>query len=384
MPLRAMAALTTAPPRAPARLPLPARMGVATNRGTTARSCSSSTPKEALPNLVASSFLSLINCSTNAELLRLSAPPTTTEAGALSPPRNFATIPNTAAVIVYWLNPSPNTSFFMLFSLSTLSSSPISKRKNTMPNSARVSVVCIPEITPKPFGPRSIPLARKPRMGEVPAILHKGVMSAVANRRKRVSLFGPAMYAFRSDRASRKVLRVWVDSSSTAATAFLSPLLEEAPPLNSSHRSTMVRSTGDMGVCCVEVLLTREMMESSMPDFLLAAVAAPPRATTDEADSAECENDGDGRPEVNKSACRPVLMKKRAENATARLANFFLNCSRFEALPFPSILREILFSVDFSLPRILFALPWSLLLTSALIDSRVRPRVVVNDGDDGR
>ena len=188
---------------------------------------------------MANSFLSLMSCSTNAELLRLSAPPTTIDAGPLSPPAYLATRPMATAVIPYWLSPSPNTSFFMLLSLSTLSSIPISNRKKTMPSSANVSVVCIPDMTPKPFGPNSIPDARKPNMGDVPAILQRGVMRAVAPRRMRVSLFGPCMYFRRSDRASRKVFWVWVVrlSSSTAAAGGDTATLDPPPPPRAPRRS---------------------------------------------------------------------------------------------------------------------------------------------------
>mmetsp|Transcript_1941 Transcript_1941/g.4802 ORF Transcript_1941/g.4802 Transcript_1941/m.4802 type:complete len:203 (+) Transcript_1941:2092-2700(+) len=191
----------------------------------------------------------------------------------------------------------------------------------------------MPLMTPKPFGPSNIPLAKKPRIGDVPTILHKGVMSAVAASKMSVSLLGPFMYLFKSTRASLNVLRVCVDSSSTAATV---PgdcfLILEPPPRISSHRLTMVRSTGEMGDCWELWCFAREMTEFSIPDLdAIPSLAEPPRATTDEADTAE-EDAGAESCEGRKSECLPALMKMRAENATARLANFFLNFSRFDVL----------------------------------------------------
>lgn len=85
-----------------------------------------------------------------------------------------------------------------------------------------------------------------------------------------------------------------------------------------------------------------EMMELSMPDFDARAVsllAEPPRATTDEAVAAADE--AADSCEVNRSAWLPlpVEMKKSAENAMARVTNFFLNCSLFDTpSPLPRIL----------------------------------------------
>lgn len=111
----------------------------------------------------------------------------------------------------------------------------------------------------------------------------------------------------------------------------------------------MVRSTGEIGEDWVECL-AREMMEFSMEDFdaMVSAVAAPPRATTDEADAADAVADSAWL--VNRSVCLPVLMKNMAENAMAMLRNFCLTCSLLEPL-LPRILFEILFTVDLTLPR---------------------------------
>jgi len=179
-------------------------------------------------------------------------------------------------------------------------------------------------------------------------------------------------------------LRVWVDNSSTAfvlaaVVAFLNP-----PPRMSSHWLTMVRSTGETVDWFEEWswCLARDMMELSMPDLEDVAVTPPPRvATTDEADMAEeaepCAPDA----EKSKSACLPVEMKKRAENAMARLTNLFLNCSLLDIL-LPRILCDILVNVDRTLPRMLFGpLILSLLLLSALL--LVIDNIVV-DGDGER
>lgn len=110
------------------------------------------------------------------------------------------------------------------------------------------------------------------------------------------------------------------------------------------------------------------MLDLEAKALLLLAVALdpPPRATTDEAvDTAAVDDAG----VENNSLCCPVLMKKRAENAMARLTNVFLNCSRLDAL-LPRILCEILVRVDFTLPRMLD--DWlSPLLLDILMDSCV-------------
>ena len=101
-----------------------------------------------------------------------------------------------------------------------------------------------------------------------------------------MSDFGPFIYLFKSEIASRKVLDVWVESSATAVE--LPALALAPPPRNSFHWLTMVRSTRDVGgerelSCC----LAREMIAFSIPDLDAISSADPPRATNDEVEAAE-------------------------------------------------------------------------------------------------
>ena len=62
-------------------------------------------------------------------------------------------------------------------------------------------------------------------MGDVPIILHIGVINAVANNRSNVSDFGPAMYFPRSEIASFKVR--FVVSAAVTTTSFTASFDEE-------------------------------------------------------------------------------------------------------------------------------------------------------------
>ncbi|VEU39765.1 unnamed protein product [Pseudo-nitzschia multistriata] len=138
----AMAALTPAAPNASAKPPPPpARIGVTTKSGTTARSCRSNTPKDDLPNLVPIWSLSFRSCRTKAELDRAKPPPKTICAAEESPKQNLQMAATTAPVTRNWHPPSPNTSRFMLMSVLKSRWIPISKRKKTIPISANNSVV---------------------------------------------------------------------------------------------------------------------------------------------------------------------------------------------------------------------------------------------------
>lgn len=117
-----------------------------------------------------------------------------------------------------------------------------------------------------------------------------------------------------------------------------------------------------------------------MPDLVDVTDAPPPRvATTDEAETAE-EAAGAPDAEKSKSACLPVEMKKRVENAMARLTNFFLNCSLFDILFFaPRIFCEIWLNFDRTLLRMFVLLFGPLLALLLVIDNIV---VVPDDNDD--
>ena len=81
-------------------------------------------------------------------------------------------------------------------------------------------------------------------------------------------------------------------------------------------------------------------------------VAPPPRAITEDVTPA-FDVEEDGEEAENKSVCRPVLIKKRAENAMARLTNLVLNCSLFDtAVLTPRIFCVILENADWMIPRL--------------------------------
>mmetsp|Transcript_29659 Transcript_29659/g.46760 ORF Transcript_29659/g.46760 Transcript_29659/m.46760 type:complete len:256 (-) Transcript_29659:444-1211(-) len=135
--------------------------------------------------------------STKAELLSARPPPTVAAALAVTRPpsargsgsaqRVSAATP--AAVSPNCSAPSPKTSRRMLISRSTLSSRPISKRKNTMPSSASLEVVLTLVNSFSPEGPMRQPTPRKPRMGDMPSFLQRGAIMAVANSSSSVSRF---------------------------------------------------------------------------------------------------------------------------------------------------------------------------------------------------
>mmetsp|Transcript_2501 Transcript_2501/g.6023 ORF Transcript_2501/g.6023 Transcript_2501/m.6023 type:complete len:374 (-) Transcript_2501:258-1379(-) len=206
--LKAIAAFNPADPRASRRPPPPpARIGVTTKSGTTARSCRSKTPKEDLPKVVLISSFSLRSCNTKAELDRAKPPPKTICAAVESPKPNLQMAATKAAVIRNWLPPSPNTSRLILISVLKSKWIPISNRKKTIPISANSSVVWISFTRLIPFGPNKSPRNRYPRIGEAPIILERGVLSAVVNNNSIVSALGPCMYddrPFRADRTARR------------------------------------------------------------------------------------------------------------------------------------------------------------------------------------
>mmetsp|Transcript_63335 Transcript_63335/g.137091 ORF Transcript_63335/g.137091 Transcript_63335/m.137091 type:complete len:207 (-) Transcript_63335:11-631(-) len=84
--------------------------------------------------------------------------------------------------------PRPKTSRFMFFSLSKLSSSPISQRKKMMPTSPSVSTKCMSWMREKPEGPMTMPMARKPRTLDMrPMRCASGSPTAVLTSRTRMS-----------------------------------------------------------------------------------------------------------------------------------------------------------------------------------------------------
>mmetsp|Transcript_45354 Transcript_45354/g.145960 ORF Transcript_45354/g.145960 Transcript_45354/m.145960 type:complete len:249 (-) Transcript_45354:562-1308(-) len=164
----------------------PPRSGVTTRRGTTAMSWKSKMPKEARPKRVASSPFSDSSWITKAEEESARPPPKTMAAGPEAP-NAVATAPKTREVSANCAPPSRKASRPTDFSLSNSSSSPISKRKKTTPNSASLVVVATSDTTPRPVGPRRMPAKRKPRTGERLRVPMIGVTSAAVARSTIVS-----------------------------------------------------------------------------------------------------------------------------------------------------------------------------------------------------
>mmetsp|Transcript_37280 Transcript_37280/g.100900 ORF Transcript_37280/g.100900 Transcript_37280/m.100900 type:complete len:367 (+) Transcript_37280:1111-2211(+) len=172
--------------------PPPARSGMPTSIGTIARSWKSSIPNAARPWRVLSSSLSRRSCSTNADDERASPPPITTLAGpATLGKTSGARAAKTSVVTTICAVPNPKTSFLIDTRRSRLSSSPISKRKKTIPSSARASIVCRSLTAPRPDGPSTHPDSRKPKMGLMSSILKTGITHAVAISSTSTSLFAP-------------------------------------------------------------------------------------------------------------------------------------------------------------------------------------------------
>lgn len=155
--------------------------GASTSRGTTARSWKSSTPKDARPKRVPSWRLSLNNCRANAEEERARPPPTKMQ----PPKRNLGETKADRLAIrppvrKNWAIPSPKTSLRIAITFRTESSKPVSKRKKMIPNSAMRWLTSTWRITSMPAGPRTIPISRKPKMGEVFSRAIKGTTKVVA------------------------------------------------------------------------------------------------------------------------------------------------------------------------------------------------------------
>mmetsp|Transcript_82970 Transcript_82970/g.247519 ORF Transcript_82970/g.247519 Transcript_82970/m.247519 type:complete len:217 (-) Transcript_82970:133-783(-) len=132
-----------------------------------------------------------MSCNTKAEVERARAPPRTTRAPAGSPGTKRCAQPAMSRpVTTYWAKPSPKTSYFMERTFSMESSRPISKRKNTMPNSARMCASCSLWMRSKPEGPSRTPMIRKAMMGDVPIFLTSGTSSAVAKSKPMTSRAG--------------------------------------------------------------------------------------------------------------------------------------------------------------------------------------------------
>lgn len=166
--------------------PDPASSGVRTRTGTTARSWNRRIPKAARPYRVPTSPLSDSNCKTNALEERASPAPRTIAAW-VEIPSKVATKDMTAPVMRNCEVPRPKTSAPRDLSFDVESSRPISNKKKTTPNSARFLLVRTSRMRAKPLGPRAMPAARKPRMGEMPKRPARGMIMTVVRRRRRAS-----------------------------------------------------------------------------------------------------------------------------------------------------------------------------------------------------
>mmetsp|Transcript_31950 Transcript_31950/g.71955 ORF Transcript_31950/g.71955 Transcript_31950/m.71955 type:complete len:412 (-) Transcript_31950:496-1731(-) len=243
MALRAMTLLIKAARRAlPIPASLPARRGIPTSNGTTARSWKSKMPKEARPCLVAISSLSLRICRAKAELERASPAPITTRAAGEIPGKNTSLkMAVTAVHNTICAAPSPKTSLRIETRRSRESSMPISKRKKTIPNSAMCPSTTVSWISPKPEGPMAQPVARNPRMGLRPKVLKSGITVAVhrssvstSNRRPDTSCLSSAMASLTSAATSLSVPAMDEAESGTAGGATVASTARPRPTEPSS------------------------------------------------------------------------------------------------------------------------------------------------------
>mmetsp|Transcript_27210 Transcript_27210/g.59449 ORF Transcript_27210/g.59449 Transcript_27210/m.59449 type:complete len:229 (-) Transcript_27210:4726-5412(-) len=149
-------ALTAAVPRAWAILAMPpvAPSGLGASRGismsstTTARSCSSSTEKMALPWKEPISPLSSSTWMPTAVELMARAPPRITALGPGRLEMDIATAATPSRVRTTCRVPMPKTILAMDCRRSKLSSRPMLKSRNTTPSSARCFTLCTSEMRP--------------------------------------------------------------------------------------------------------------------------------------------------------------------------------------------------------------------------------------------
>lgn len=143
--------------------------GISTSSGTTAKSCSSSTPITRWPCSESSSSRSTIIFTTMAVLLMAIAPDSASavcqpmcQRSAISQLMAMAPALTSAIVSTTCASPRPNTCRRMARSLGRLNSSPITNIRNTTPNSARylmLSASC-PKARPSVCGSISTPATR--------------------------------------------------------------------------------------------------------------------------------------------------------------------------------------------------------------------------------
>mmetsp|Transcript_31672 Transcript_31672/g.61244 ORF Transcript_31672/g.61244 Transcript_31672/m.61244 type:complete len:242 (-) Transcript_31672:428-1153(-) len=181
-------------------LPVFSKRGSATSKGTTAMSCIRRTPSVAAPYFVDNSPLSPSNCSTNAEDERDNDNPITTASSTEKMLRKFSWCPVKSAITAVPMAcptgrrmavnapalrricgiPMPNAYFARAFSLSTVSSKPISKRRNWTPNSDRVLISRFSWNNPNRLSKN--PARRYPNTGDCFNFLNRGTIATVVPR----------------------------------------------------------------------------------------------------------------------------------------------------------------------------------------------------------
>mmetsp|Transcript_89027 Transcript_89027/g.172465 ORF Transcript_89027/g.172465 Transcript_89027/m.172465 type:complete len:303 (-) Transcript_89027:78-986(-) len=173
--------------------------GSSTSSGTTAMSCMSNTPRDALPTRSVNCPCSCRSFSTKAEELRAKDAPTTSDSSKRrmstmpkseptkstsksTPPRKGNSV-NTTVHRTICRRPMPNAYFASALSLFKLNSSPCSKSRKRIPTSPTLLSTERSANMPNPAGPSSTPAARKPSTGEMFTALHRGTTAEVAPRK---------------------------------------------------------------------------------------------------------------------------------------------------------------------------------------------------------
>mmetsp|Transcript_13723 Transcript_13723/g.18202 ORF Transcript_13723/g.18202 Transcript_13723/m.18202 type:complete len:281 (-) Transcript_13723:550-1392(-) len=241
-------------------VPDPASKGRPTSIGTIARSWKSNMPNAARPWRVPRSSLSRRSCRTKAEDESAKPPPTTRAVADETPGRtSLAKLVKTTDDMTICNKPRPNTSFFIALRRSRLSSSPISKRKKTIPSSASISMLCISWITSNALGPSKHPVIMKPMIGLKSKAFMTGAVSAAAKRSTSTSRFPPEMCEISSVKPSWQICSVWHIVCHTFPNAFV-------------PSTDLVASTIAKGVCLAILVgipptrfATRSVAAKSLP-----------------------------------------------------------------------------------------------------------------------
>mmetsp|Transcript_18380 Transcript_18380/g.38446 ORF Transcript_18380/g.38446 Transcript_18380/m.38446 type:complete len:218 (-) Transcript_18380:391-1044(-) len=150
---------------------------------------------------------------------------------------SFAAIPSNVKMAPVPRNckvPRPKTSLPNSLNLEVLSSRPISNKKKTTPNSARVLLPATLPTKPKPLGPSSNPAARYPRIGEVFILRIVGTTTITVKSSTIESTTGPCI-RLKNSRVSSVVAAPRVLAAASTAVPF---------PCTSLTAADFVRATG--------------------------------------------------------------------------------------------------------------------------------------------